>query len=314
MEGKILSTVGGICRVFSKGETYNLFSRGSIRHKEISLCAGDNVIFDEKEQVITEVKERKNWLIRPRSANVDLMMITMSVVEPELSPELMYKFLTYANLNNVNAAVLFTKLDRLEDKSKVLSIKKDLEILGFKVFTLSRGNEEDVKVLQDYLSDKTTVIMGQTGVGKSSAINLIDPQFNRKVGEYSEALGRGKHQTKEVILLPFRNGFIGDTPGFSSLELDLYKEDLAQYFPGYNKYYLECYFSNCLHQNEKECKIKEEIAKGNLSNEGYEVYIKLLNELEFRKERYRKWKTILHQVYYQQTKHILKMKSKRLKL
>ena len=89
-------------------------------------------------------------------------------------------------------------------------------------------------------------------------------------------------------MLPFRDGFIGDTPGFSSLELDLYKEDLAQYFPGYEKYYLECYFSNCLHQNEKECKIKEEIEKGNLSKEGYEVYIKLLNQLEFRSQRYKK--------------------------
>ena len=292
MEGKVLSTVGGICRVFSKGEVYNLFSRGVLRHNNISLCAGDEVIFDEKEMVITKIKPRKNSLIRPRSANVDLMMITMSVVEPELSPELVYKFLTYANLNNIKAAVLFTKLDRLEDKSKVLTLKNDLEKLGFKVFTLARGNEENIKDLQTYLSNKTTIIMGQTGVGKSSAINLIDPQFNRKVGEYSEALGRGKHQTKEVIFLPFKDGFIGDTPGFSSLELDLYKEDLAQYFPGYNKYYLECYFSNCLHQNEKECKIKEEIAKGNLSKEGYEVYIKLLNELDFRKARYQKWRTI----------------------
>ena len=288
MEGKILSTVGGIYKVYSNGEVYNLFSRGSIKHKNFSLCAGDNIYFDEKEKVIVEAFERKNYLIRPRSANVDLMMITMSVVEPELSPELVYKFLTYANLNGIPAAVLFTKLDRLENKSKVINLKNDLEILGYKVFLLSPDKHEIVQELQDFLANKTTIIMGQTGVGKSSAINLIDPQFNRKIGEYSESLGRGKHQTKEVILLPFRNGFIGDTPGFSSLELDLYKEDLAQYFPGYEKYYLECYFSNCLHQNEKECKIKEEITKGNLSKEGYEVYIKLLSQLEFKSQRYRK--------------------------
>ena len=288
MEGKILSTVGGIYKVYSNKVTYNLFSRGSIKHKSFSLCAGDNISFDEKENVIVEAHERKNYLIRPRSANVDLMMITMSVVEPELSPELVYKFLTYANLNGIPAAVLFTKLDRLQDKTKVLALKNDLEKLGYKVFLLSPEKTEIVQELQGFLADKTTIIMGQTGVGKSSAINLIYPQFNRKIGEYSEALGRGKHQTKEVILLPFKNGFIGDTPGFSSLELDLYKEDLAQYFPGYEKYYLECYFSNCLHQNEKECKIKEEIEKGNLSKEGYEIYIKLLNQLEFKSQRYRK--------------------------
>ena len=288
MEGKILSTVGGIYKVYSNGNTYNLFSRGSIKHKSFSLCAGDNISFDEKEGVIVEAKERKNYLIRPRSANVDLMVITMSVVEPELSPELVYKFLTYANLNGIPAAVLFTKMDRLTDTSKVDILKSDLEKLAYRVFLLSPEKTEIIQELQGFLAGKTTIIMGQTGVGKSSAINLIDPNFNRKIGEYSEALGRGKHQTKEVILLPFRDGFIGDTPGFSSLELDLYKEDLAQYFPGYEKYYLECYFSNCLHQNEKECKIKEEISKGNLSKEGYEVYIKLLNQLDFRSQRYKK--------------------------
>jgi len=288
MEGKILSTVGGIYKVYSNGKTYSLFSRGVIKHKSFSLCSGDNIIFNEQENIIEKAKQRKNYLIRPRSANVDLMMITMSVVEPELSPELVYKFLTYANLNGIEAAVLFTKMDRLTDTSKVVNLKNDLEKLGYHVFLLSRENPENIEDLQGFLADKTTIIMGQTGVGKSSAINLIDPQFNRKIGEYSDALGRGKHQTKEVILLPFRDGFIGDTPGFSSLELDLYKEDLAQYFPGYQKYYLECYFSNCLHQNEKQCKIKEEIEKGNLSKEGYDIYIKLLNQLEFRSQRYRK--------------------------
>ena len=288
MEGKILSTVGGIYRVYSNGNTYSLFSRGSIKHKSFSLCAGDNISFDEKEGVIEKAFERKNFLIRPRSANIDLMVITMSVVEPELSPELVYKFLTYANLNGITATVLFTKMDRLQDTSKVENLKNDLEKLGYKVFLLSPEKTEIVQELQGFLAEKTTIIMGQTGVGKSSAINLIDPSFNRKIGEYSDALGRGKHQTKEVILLPFKNGFIGDTPGFSSLELDLYKEDLAQYFPGYENYYLDCYFSNCLHQNEKECKIKEEINKGNLSKEGYDVYIKLLNQLEFRSQRYKK--------------------------
>ena len=288
MEGKILSTVGGIYKVFSHGKTYSVFSRGSIKYKNFSLCSGDNVTFDDDEGITTKVNERKNFLIRPRSANVDFMLITMSVVEPELSPELVYKFLTYANLNNIKAGVLFTKLDRVSDTSKVDSLKNDLEKLGYKVFLLSPSRKDTVEELQNFLGDKTTIIMGQTGVGKSSAINLIDPNFERKIGEYSDALGRGKHQTKEVVLLPFKNGFIGDTPGFSSLELDLYKEDLAQYFPGYEKYYLECYFSNCLHQNEKKCKIKEEIAKGNLSKEGYEVYIKLLNQLEFKSQRYKK--------------------------
>ena len=288
MEGKILSTVGGVCKVYADGVTYNVIPRGILKHQNKNLCAGDNVIFDDEECVINICLDRKNSLIRPRSANVDLMLITMSVVEPELSLELVYKFLTYANLNGISSAVLFTKMDKLENTSIVDKVKEDLEKLGTKVFLLSPEKTKVIKELQDYLSDKTTIIMGQTGVGKSTAINLIDPQFDRKIGEYSRALGRGKHQTKEVMLLPFKKGFIGDTPGFSSLELDLYKEDLAQYFPGYTEHYLECYFSNCLHQNEKQCKIKEEINKGNLSKEAYDIYLKLLHSLEYKSQRYKK--------------------------
>ena len=292
MQGKVLSTIGGICRVYSKGVTYNVFPRGIFRHENKNIVAGENVDFDDETLVIDAIEERKNYLIRPRSANVDLMLITMSVVEPELSPELLYKFLTYANLNGIPAAVLFTKLDRLTDFKQIDTLTNDLEKLGIKVFRLAPGKTEVIEDLQAFLSEKTTIIMGQTGVGKSSAINLIDPQFDRKVGEYSKALGRGKHKTKEVVFLPYKNGFIGDTPGFSSLELEIYKEDLAQYFPGYSEHYLNCYFSNCLHQNEKQCKIKEEIEQGNLSREGYEVYIKLLNTLDYKQERYKKWKTM----------------------
>ena len=288
MTGKVISIVGGKYKVYSDGQIFDLSCRGTVKHKVGSLLAGDNVRFNLDEKTIENVETRKNSLIRPRCANIDQLLITMSVVEPELSPELIYKFLTYANLNGINAAVLLTKLDLLDDKNYVLKLKNNLEKLDYKVFMLSRENSENIGDLQGFLSNKTTIIMGQTGVGKSSAINLIDPQFKRKVGEYSEALGRGKHQTKEVILLPFENGFIGDTPGFSSLELDLFKEDLASYFPGYEKYYLNCYFSNCLHQNEKQCKIKEEISNGNLSYEGYEIYLKLLSQLEHKSQRYKK--------------------------
>ena len=247
---------------------------------------GDNVEFDEDDLVINEILDRKNELIRPKAANIDVLLITMSVVEPELSVELLYKFLTYANMNNIQASVVFTKIDMLDDFSHLDSLRSDLEKLGVKVYYLSNKEDSEIINLKNDLLGKVTIFMGQTGVGKSSTINHIEPNFERKVGQYSVALGRGKHQTKEVVLLPYENGFIGDTPGFSSLDLNIFKEDLAQYFPGYSNLYTQCYFSNCLHQNEKQCKIKEEISKGNLSKEGYDVYIKLLNSLPHKNERY----------------------------
>lgn len=288
MEGKILSTIGGIYCVYSNGVNYRLFPKGIFRHKNEHLLVGDNVTFDDIDMTIEAIGERKNEMIRPKVSNVDVLLITISVKEPELSLELLYKFLTYANMNNIKASVIFTKVDLLDDCSYLNVVKNDLEKLNYQVYFLGNDSESDIEKLKKDIEGKTAVFMGQTGVGKSSTINLIDPNFNRKIGEYSLALGRGKHQTKEVILLPNGAGFIGDTPGFSSLDLNVFKEDLATYFPGYEDLYTKCYFSNCLHQNEKDCKIKEEIESDNLSKEAYEAYLKLLKELPYRNERFNK--------------------------
>ena len=288
MEGKILANIRGVYTIYSNGVNYNVFSRGHLRHENKKLLVGDNVVFDDETLTIEDVLDRKNELVRPKSANIDELLIAMSLKEPDYSVELIYKFLTYTNMNNIPASVILTKADLVTDFSDINILKNDLEKLGIKVFILSPKDKEGIQELKEHLKGKSTLFMGQTGVGKSTLMNEIDPAFNRLIGEYSTALNRGKHKTKEVVLFPYNDGYIGDTPGFSSLELDLFKEDLATYFPGYTKYYLDCYFSDCLHQNEKDCKIKEEIANGNLSKVAYEVYLKLLNELPYRKERFKR--------------------------
>ena len=287
MIGKIVSTCGGVYRIYRDGVCYDVFAKGIFKYRHEHLCVGDNVDFDEDHFVINKILERKNELIRPKCANIDLVLVTMSVVEPELSEELVYKFLTYVLMNNVEAKVVFTKVDALKETTQIERIKSDLAKIGIETFFVSKNDEKSKEAIRNLVKNKVVLFMGQTGVGKSSLINSIDPNFNRKIGEYSNALGRGKHQTKEVILLPYEESFIADTPGFSSLDLMIYKEDLAKYFPGYEKYYTTCYFSNCLHQNEKQCKIKEEIENGHLSKEAHEIYKKLLNELEYRQERYK---------------------------
>ncbi len=265
MNGKIISSLRGTYKVYVDGVVYTVFPKGNLKFKNKHLVVGDQVILDDENFMIFDVLDRKNELIRPKASNIDQLLIVMSVVEPDLSMELIYKFLTYANMNEIPSMVALTKMDKVKNLQEVHSLRQNLEKLGIKVFYISKDENSELKDLKDNLKDKTTVIMGQTGVGKSSLINSIDESFARAIGEYSTALGRGKHQTKEVILLPYLNGFIGDTPGFSSLELNIYKEDLATYFPGYTDYYLECYFSNCLHQNEKECKVKEKIEEGILA-------------------------------------------------
>ena len=288
MEGKILANLRGIYTIYSSGVCFNVSSRGNLRHKNITPLVGDDVIFDEMSMTIEEVKNRKNELIRPKSSNIDQLYVAMSLKEPDYSLELIYKFLTYANMNEIPAKLVLTKADLVSDFTEINILKDDLAKLGIDTFIISPKAKEEIASLKESLKGKTTIIMGQTGVGKSTLMNEIDPSFNRLIGEYSTALNRGKHKTKEVILYAYEDGFIGDTPGFSSLELDIYKEDLAHFFPGYNSYYLDCYFSNCLHQNEKDCKIKENIALGNLSKNAYEVYLKLLSELPYKKERFKR--------------------------
>lgn len=288
MNGKILANIRGVYVVHVNGINYNVVSRGHLRHENKILLVGDNVIFDDENLVIEDVLERKNELIRPKSANIDEMFVAMSLKEPDYSLELIYKFLTYANMNNIKSSVVLTKADLVTDFTEINKLKEDLKKVNVKTYIISPKDEKSINELKEAFKGKTSIIMGQTGVGKSTLMNEIDPSFNRLVGEYSTALNRGKHKTKEVILCPYEDGFIGDTPGFSSLELDLFKEDLAKFFPGYESYYLNCYFSDCLHQNEKDCKIKEEIEKNNLSKDAYEVYLKLLNELPYRKERYKR--------------------------
>lgn len=287
MKGIIIAATGNKYVVYSKGITYNVFPKGILKYKNKNLYVGDEVEFNDDTFTIDVQYDRRNELIRPRSANIDQVFVVMSVLEPELSPELLYKFLTYVNMNGLVAKVVFTKIDLLKSLDQVNELKKELEKLGIEVFLVSKKDPESVKKLKEEFKNKISIFMGQTGVGKSSLINEIDPAFERKIGDYSLTLGRGKHQTKEVILLPYEGGFLGDTPGFSSLDLGVYKEDLAQFFPGYNAYYTECFYSNCLHQNEKNCMIKAKIESGELSSLGYKIYLKLLNELPYRKERYK---------------------------
>lgn len=286
MNGKIIGSLAGVYVIYSEGVTYNVLPRGNLKFKKEHLCVGDDVLVDDDTLTIMAILPRKNELIRPKSSNIDQLIIVMSIEEPSLSELLLYKFLTYANMNKVPAKVVFTKDDLIKDNERLTLLRNDLNKLEIENFVISNVTKEGLDEFKKILEGKVSLFMGQTGVGKSSLLNSIDPSFDRKIGSYSIALGRGKHQTKEVILLPYGDGFLGDTPGFSSLDLNLFKEDFASFYPGYQKYKDGCYFNDCIHQKEKGCKVKEAIENGELPASSYEIYLKLLNELPYKKERY----------------------------
>ncbi len=284
MRGIIVSSVCGTYSIITEQQKYDVKPRGKIRFNGIKPTVGDICEFNENTLTIEKIFERKNILIRPSIANIDKAYIVMSTSEPEFSPLLVSKFLTYLNSLSIKGALIITKMDMRHDE-QINLWKSIYESQGIEVYLLSVYEELDKKKLEAELSSKTSVFVGQSGVGKSSLLNYLYPGFELKIGEYSSALGRGKHQTKEVVLLPYKNGYIGDTPGFSSLELNLSKEELSEFFIGFKQYFGKCYFNDCLHIHEKNCTLKENLSLGNYPQKLYEHYLLLIKEIEQNKRR-----------------------------
>ena len=286
MDGKIIALGHGVYSVDADGILYKVSARGIFRNRHVKPIVGDNVDLDEKTLVINQVYPRTSSLKRPPIANIDQLLIIQSLTEPEFSHLLTFKYLTYANMNNVEAKIILTKADKVKDKKSIDEIVKVYEQLGIEIHVISSKTNEGLEEVKKLFRGHVTCFMGQSGVGKSSLINAIDPSYERNIGDYSFALGRGKHETKEVILLPYEEGYIADTPGFSSLDLGLFKEDLSRYFPGFEKLYTKCYFSNCLHISEGKCEVKKALEEGLIPQVAYDCYLKLSSEAIFEAKRY----------------------------
>ena len=278
MEGTIVSIKYGVYVVSSGGVLYNTSPRGLLKFKG-KLYVGDQVVMDDDNYIILDTLERKSLLKRPPISNVDQILLIFSLKEPEFSYYLAFKYLTYANFNGIKASLVLTKSDKC-DNHEIQSIKETFERMNIQTYVTSSKDKSGVDEIKNLFKNKITVLIGQSGVGKSSLLNAIDESYDREIGEYSLALGRGKHQTKEVILLPYQNGYIADTPGFSSLELDMTKLDVAHNFPMFENDALECFYSNCLHISEKNCKIKAKVESGIIPQVAYDNYLKLLEEVE----------------------------------
>ena len=296
MRGQIISSSCGVFKILTEKGTFEGKSRGVLKNKFGRLYVGDFVDFNVEDSVIESVEERKSFLKRPPISNIDQIVVILSYTKPEFSYELVFKYLTYANMNGIKATLVVTKVDLCENKLELDEIKNTFETLGIKTYFVCNKTGEGLKEVKDIFKGKISCLMGQSGVGKSSLLNAINGDYKRNIGEYSKALGRGKHETKEVVLLPFEGGYIADTPGFSSLELDLFKEDLARYFPGFDDYN-KCFFSNCLHVSEKKCAIKDKVESGLIPKKAYETYLFLSNNLLSRNQRFSKWNTLYRLVF-----------------
>ncbi len=277
MEGQIIKILSNLYTVSCDGKLYECRARGKFRNDKITPTVGDYVRFNEKENYILEVLPRKNTLDRPLVSNIDQAIIVTSCKQPDFSSNLLDKLIVVLEYNNIDPIICLTKLDLLskDELKEINNIRKYYQYIGYTILDNTQIDE-----LKEKLNKKTTVLTGQTGAGKSSLINKLDPNFNLATGEISKALGRGKHTTRHVELIKMFNGLIADTPGFSSLDLsDMTKSDIRDNFIEFNTYRSECRYDDCMHIKEdiKDCKIKQELGK-NIRESRYENYIKFINE------------------------------------
>jgi ribosome biogenesis GTPase len=273
MTGKIICINASIHKVLLENNTIiDTKTRGKLRNEKVEPVVGDSVIVNTETETIEKVLPRKNYLKRPLISNVDKLLIVMSTSIPTFSSYLIDKFLIIAKHNNIEPIIVITKTDMISrnEKSEIKKYINYYRKLGIKVYI----NSSVSKIKREFIGS-IVALTGQTGSGKSSLLNRIDASLRLKTGEVSESLGRGKHTTRLVELLEVNGGLIADTPGFSSLELDLDKKKIKTYYPDFNR---NCKYRTCLHIKEQGCQIIELVNSGKIPKWRYENYIKFMSE------------------------------------
>ena len=293
MQGKIIKGIAGFYYVYieSKG-TYECKAKGVLRNKSIKPLVGDNVqidIIDEenKKGNIVQINERKNELIRPAVANVDQAMVVFAVKRPNPNLNLLDRFLVMMEYQNIHPIICFNKTD-IGDDSFVDDLEEIYEKAGYRVILSSVEENRGIEEVKALLKDKSTVLAGPSGVGKSSMLNALTNRETMETGDVSRKIGRGRHTTRHSeIFLIGENSYIFDTPGFSSMfSPDIKKEQLEDCFPEFREFKEQCRFVGCAHINEPDCKIKEAVEEGKIAHSRHENYTLMYEELKEKEKRY----------------------------
>ncbi|WP_335870673.1 ribosome small subunit-dependent GTPase A [Bacillus sp. 2205SS5-2] len=291
-KGKIIKALSGFYYVQDGDRVVQCRGRGVFRKNKITPLVGDYVVFqaeNEKEGYLLEVKPRKNELVRPPIANVEQAILVFSAVEPNFSTSLLDRFLVLIEEKEITPLICVTKMDIVpeEMKGQILSYIEQYRSIGYEVIATSSFSMEGLDELSPYIRDQISVFAGQSGVGKSSLLNALQPDLALKTDDISSHLGRGKHTTRHVELIAIEGGFVADTPGFSSLEFTSIELDqLPLCFPDFVKFGEKCKFRGCLHMNEPKCAVKQGVNSGEIPEYRYEHYQQFYEEIKDRKPRY----------------------------
>ena len=286
-QGRVIKAYNSFFYVETEGALVTCKLRGKFKKRQ-GVYPGDLVdvrLLPDGTGVVERLLPRESLMRRPLVANVDQVVLTFAAAQPDPHPLLVSRFLVLAEWSGLARILVCVNKSDLppaaEDAFKIA------EAAGYQVLHVSAQTGAGVDALRRELANHITCFAGPSGVGKSSLLNAIEPGLSLQTGHVSEKIKRGRHTTRVAELLPFAGGYIVDTPGFSSMELDGIDEQLLpSYFPEFRPYLGHCRFSPCSHSHEPDCAVKEAVAAGSIPQERYDAYLSILEEIHDNQKKY----------------------------
>lgn len=283
IEGVIIKAVGGIYYVDSPQlieSPLKCAARGIFRLDGISPCAGDRVRVEREgtEAVITEIFERRNYLVRPPLANLDGIVFVCSSCEPAPNRFILDKLIAIADSKGIEPMIVFTKID-IRELDDIIQV---YENIGIKCCCVNNLTHEGAQRVMEFITGRTTAFIGNSGVGKSSLLNTLFPQLELETAHISKKLGRGRHTTRQVELYKLAGGYVADTPGFSTVDTERYcripKQELDMSFREFGAFAEKCRFADCAHIREKDCAVRAAAESGEIARSRYDSYLRMYEE------------------------------------
>ena len=290
MQGRIIKGIAGFYYIHCEElGVYECKAKGAFRSQKIKPLVGDRVEFDiideeHKKGNIVKILPRINTLIRPAVANVDQAMIVFAVAKPLPNLNMLDRFLIMMRMQNLDTIICFNKSD-VADEGAMDALYETYKNCGSKIIFTSVEQRIGLEQVWDVIGDKTTVLAGPSGVGKSSMMNYLKPDAAMETGDISLKIERGRHTTRHSELFHVEGKtYIMDTPGFTSLYInELEPQELKDYYCEFEEYEPLCRFNGCVHINEPDCAVKEALADGKISQSRYDNYKLLYEELKSQK-------------------------------